>query len=184
MEPEMTVAIKADTSDFESAIDNLQSQASRFGDQLTGALSDAALSGKSLDDVLRKVASSITSSALSSGLKPLQSLLNNVGGNLFSSLTSALPFAQGGVISNGGVVTTPSYFPMAGQIGLAGEAGPEAIMPLSRGADGSLGVVAGNASSAPVTVHIQTQDVNSFRKSEQQVAGAIARAVARGQRVN
>ncbi|MGB7431458.1 MAG: phage tail tape measure protein [Ahrensia sp.] len=184
MDTELTVAIKADTRDFESAIDNLQNQASKFGDQLTGAFSDAVVSGKSLDDILRKIASGVTSSALSAGLKPLQSLLNNAAGNLFSSLGSALPFAQGGIISSGGVVTSPSYFPMAGQIGVAGEAGAEAIMPLSRGADGSLGVVAGGAAAAPVTVHIHTNDAQSFRKSEQQVAGAVARAVARGQRVS
>jgi hypothetical protein len=61
-----------------------------------------------------------------------------------------LGFANGGVFSNGsqvnafadgGVVGGPTYFPMSGgQTGLMGEAGPEAIMPLKRGADGKLGV--------------------------------------------
>ena len=45
-----------------------------------------------------------------------------------------MPFAQGGVVS------TPTHFPMQGATGLMGEAGPEAIMPLTRGADGKLGV--------------------------------------------
>ena len=59
-------------------------------------------------------------------------------------------FADGGVISggsevkayaNGGVVGGPTTFPMAGgKTGLMGEAGPEAIMPLKRGANGKLGV--------------------------------------------
>lgn len=44
-------------------------------------------------------------------------------------------FAKGGMFANS-VVDDPTYFNM----GLMGEAGPEAIMPLSRGADGSLGV--------------------------------------------
>ncbi len=45
------------------------------------------------------------------------------------------PFAAGGVIG------TPTYFPLSsGGLGLAGEAGPEAIVPLSRGADGRLGI--------------------------------------------
>lgn len=53
----------------------------------------------------------------------------------------AAPFALGGVFSLGrpaanSVVTQPTHFDM----GLMGEAGEEAIMPLSRGADGSLGV--------------------------------------------
>jgi phage-related minor tail protein len=43
--------------------------------------------------------------------------------------------------ANGGVVGGPTMFPMAGgQTGLMGEAGPEAIMPLKRGANGKLGV--------------------------------------------
>lgn len=39
-----------------------------------------------------------------------------------------------------GVYSTPQYFAFAKGAGVFGEAGPEAIMPLTRGADGSLGV--------------------------------------------
>lgn len=53
------------------------------------------------------------------------------------SLDSSFKYANGGVFTNG-VATGPTLAPMA----LFGEAGPEAIMPLSRGSDGSLGVVA------------------------------------------
>ncbi|QHS45688.1 phage tail tape measure protein [Klebsiella michiganensis] len=41
---------------------------------------------------------------------------------------------------SGGVYSTPQYFVFAKGAGVFGEAGPEAIMPLTRGADGSLGV--------------------------------------------
>jgi lambda family phage tail tape measure protein len=57
-------------------------------------------------------------------------------------------FAQNGVVpyAKGGIVNRPTMFKFAngGQIqnGLMGEAGPEAIMPLKRGADGKLGVAA------------------------------------------
>jgi phage-related minor tail protein len=50
---------------------------------------------------------------------------------------------QGGTqfFADGGVVNTPTSFGMAnGGTGVMGEAGPEAIMPLTRGADGKLGV--------------------------------------------
>jgi lambda family phage tail tape measure protein len=50
-------------------------------------------------------------------------------------------FAKGGAFTNS-VVTQPTAFGMAGGTGLMGEAGPEAIMPLTRTADGSLGVKA------------------------------------------
>jgi phage-related minor tail protein len=70
---------------------------------------------------------------------------------------------------------------MDGGVGLAGEAGPEAIMPLKRGADGRLGV-AGASGGNSITVQIATSDLDSFRHSESYIAGQIARAVARGQR--
>ena len=55
-------------------------------------------------------------------------------GDAFSG-GNVIPFASGGVVSS------PTVFPMAnGGVGLMGEAGPEAIMPLSRGANGKLGV--------------------------------------------
>ena len=58
----------------------------------------------------------------------------NANGNAFSG-GNVIPFASGGVVSS------PTVFPMAnGGVGLMGEAGPEAIMPLSRGANGKLGV--------------------------------------------
>jgi len=52
-------------------------------------------------------------------------------------LKGAQMFADGGAFSNS-VVSNPTVFPM----GVMGEAGPEAIMPLTRTADGSLGVTA------------------------------------------
>ena len=55
----------------------------------------------------------------------------------------ALPFAKGGTFTNA-IVQSPTFFRFASGagfgLGLMGEAGPEAVMPLSRGADGSLGV--------------------------------------------
>ncbi|WP_249744256.1 hypothetical protein [Serratia marcescens] len=55
--------------------------------------------------------------------------------------------AKGGVYSSpslsaysGQIVSNPTMFAFAKGAGLMGEAGPEAIMPLKRGADGSLGV--------------------------------------------
>jgi len=60
-------------------------------------------------------------------------------------------FAKGGVFNHGmpitafargGVVNSPITFPFKNGTGLMGEAGPEAIMPLTRGSDGKLGVQA------------------------------------------
>jgi lambda family phage tail tape measure protein len=62
-------------------------------------------------------------------------VLANANGNAFSG-GNVVPFASGGVVNS------PTLFPMQSGIGLMGEAGPEAIMPLSRGSDGKLGVKA------------------------------------------
>lgn len=73
--------------------------------------------------------------------------LPNANGNAFSK-GQVVPFA------NGTVVSSPTYFPMAGnQTGLMGEAGPEAIMPLTR-VGGKLGVrsAGGGAGSAVVRI--------------------------------
>jgi phage-related minor tail protein len=62
-------------------------------------------------------------------------------GNVFT-FGRITPFAYGGIFGG------PTIFPMAnGGTGLAGEAGPEAIMPLRRGPDGRLGVSAGAAAN-------------------------------------
>lgn len=68
-------------------------------------------------------------------------------------------------------------------MGLMGEAGPEAIMPLTRSADGALGVkAAGGGGSVNVTMNISTPDVEGFRRSRTQVAAEISRALSRGKR--
>lgn len=76
-------------------------------------------------------------------------------------------FEEGAAFSNGrvtpfadgGVVASPTYFPMAGgNTGLMGEAGPEAIMPLKRGKDGKLGVQAegGGTTIVNQTINVST----------------------------
>jgi lambda family phage tail tape measure protein len=72
------------------------------------------------------------------------------GSGIVGAIMSAIPQADGGAwqggsqikaYADGGVVGGPTYFPMTGgKTGLMGEAGPEAIMPLKRGANGKLGV--------------------------------------------
>jgi phage-related minor tail protein len=119
--------------------------------------------------------------------------LGSILGSLFGGGggAAAMPFANGGVFSRGmvmpfaqgGVVGAPSYFPLGRGLGVMGEKGAEAVMPLARGPDGKLGVrTGGGGRSASITVNISTPDAESFRRSEAQVSAALARAVARGQR--
>jgi phage-related minor tail protein len=64
-----------------------------------------------------------------------------------------------------------------------GEAGTEAVMPLTRGADGRLGVAAqGGGAPVQVVFNVSTPDATSFRKSEAQLTGMLARAARKGAR--
>jgi len=172
---------------------NLDRLSQSFGRSLSGALARSATSGRGLDGVLSTLGARLATLAAKAAAKPLQagfrSLFESSDGP--DSEDSAPTFARGAVFrggrvtpfASGGVVAAPTYFPMAGGAGLMGEAGPEAIMPLRRGADGKLGVAAG-APARPVAVNvtIATPDPAAFRRSEAQVAATLARAVARGQR--
>jgi phage-related minor tail protein len=91
--------------------------------------------------------------------------------------------ALGGVtaFAKGGVVAAPTYFAAGGSLGVAGEAGSEAILPLSRGADGRLGL-AGAGSTVNVTFNVTTPDARSFAASEAELSAMLLRAVRRGTR--
>ena len=64
--------------------------------------------------------------------------------------------------ARGGIVDRPTIFPMARGAGLMGEAGPEAIMPLKRTSDGSLGVRAEGGGTVINNFHINAVDARSF----------------------
>ena len=178
----VNVEIQADTSAFDAALKGLEDRSKQFGAVLTNALKGAVVSGKSLEDVLRGVGLSLAGMALDAGLKPLQGLLSNVFSGLLGGI---LPFAKGGVtpFASGGVVASPTFFPNGDSIGLMGEAGSEAILPLGRTSDGRLGVASGGGKgNIQVVMNVTTQDASSFRKSEAQMTAMLARAATRGTR--
>lgn len=179
---------------------DLDRLAQRFGTSLSSAFARNAQEGSRLDAVLGRLGRTLLNVTLRAALKPLRSGLEAlIRSALGASSTGAAAdagdaasaLAKGGVVSRGeimpfakgGVVAAPTYFPLGRGMGLMGEAGSEAVMPLARGADGRLGVrSAGEARPVQVTVNIATPDADSFRRSEAQVAAALARAVARGRR--
>ena len=106
-------------------------------------------------------------------LKPSPIPVPSANGNVFSN-GSIQAYA------NGGVVGGPTYFPMSGgQTGLMGEAGPEAIMPLKRGANGKLGVQAEGGRSGDVininqSFNFQANGDDTVKKLIAQAAPKIA----------
>lgn len=192
-------AALAGLADGQRQLETLEQLSGRFGDSLSSALAAGAKGGRDLDDVLasvgQRLATSLGSSAVSSLGASLGGALQGAAQSLtaglsLSSFGGALPFAQGGIVSagavtpfaDGGIVAAPTYFPLGRGLGLMGESGTEAVMPLARGSDGRLGVATSGGGATQVTVNVQATDLDSFKRSEAQVSAALARAVARGRR--
>ncbi len=178
---EITVGIGADIAPFRAALSDASRLSGKFSSDLTRAFEDAAIKGRTLSDVLKQLTLSLSRQTLQAALSPITSsfstgitsLLGRLGGT-----TPVVPHAQGGVIAS------PIAFPLGGQrLGLAGEAGPEAILPLTRGRDGRLGVSAESGQQAVnITFNVTAQDAQSFRRSEGQIAAMLSRVVGRGNR--
>lgn len=119
--------------------------------------------------------------ASSMGGDSLQNMLNLTGG--FGTMSAnGNAFGPSGVIpfANGGVVDKPTFFQFSRGTGVMGEAGPEAVMPLKRGADGKLGV-AGGGNTVNVNVN-QSFAVGTSRETINQAAAAARRALERAGR--
>ena len=185
--PTLTVTIDADTRPLEAQLAEVSKAGARFSNALSQSFVDLALKGRSFGDVLRSLALRLSELALKAAFKPLTDAL---GGALSGALTGGVAFAKGGVVgrgmpvpfAQGGVIASPIAFPLGDRTGIAGERGPEAILPLARGSDGSLGVRADAGSAVSVTFNVTTPDADSFRRSETQIAALLARAVGQGQR--
>lgn len=173
--------------EFQSELSDVTVELERIGDladgvgrSLSRAFRGAVLDGRSLKGVLGDIARSFSDIALKAAFKPLGDLASGLVGNLFAATNPALsgvrPFAKGGVLAS------PSYFPLGNGIGLAGEAGAEAILPLSRGSDGRLGVVGGGSANIHVTFNVTASDARSFAASEAEISAMLLRAVKRGTR--
>jgi len=142
-----------------------------LADQLTSAIEGLIDGTKTLGESLSGVLRTFASMFLKAGM-----------GSFVNSF-----FADGGVVANnkivpfayGGVVNRPTLFPMANGMGLMGEAGAEAIMPLRRGRGGRLGVEAagGGASNVVVNVDASGSSVEGNGDQAAQLGKAIGIAV-------
>lgn len=158
---------------------------------LRRAFDGVVFDGMKLSDALATVANSIANTTYNAAMKPVTDhfggLISQGVGSLVQGIlpfANGAPFSQGKVMpfAQGGVVSSATTFPMRGGTGLMGEAGPEAIMPLARGADGKLGVRAGGGGGASVVLNITTPDVQSFQRSQSQIAAQMSRALSAGNR--
>lgn len=159
---------------------------------LKSAFESVVFDGDRLSDALVGLGDSIAKAAYNAAVSPVFGHLGGIlGRGVESVVNGLLPFAGGAAFSqgrvmpfaSGGIVGGATYFPMRGGMGLMGEAGPEAIMPLRRGADGRLGV-ASEGGGRPVTVvmNVTTPDVAGFERSRSQIAAQMSRALGAARR--
>lgn len=188
----ITIDVEANTDDALRNLTALEEKAASFGQTMTNALKSSIIEGKDFSTILKELALSMSTKALNQSLLPVENMMSNAIDGLMGAI---LPAASGfnqqvTAFAKGGIVGGPTYFPMtnsgsAAPFGLMGEDGEEAILPLARGADGSLGVVSnGGQGNSPtnITFNVSSPDVQGFSKSQTQISAMLARAVGRGQR--
>jgi lambda family phage tail tape measure protein len=146
-----------------AAMNSQLTQARDLADGFADSFGQAMLQGKTAAQALNTALNSLASSLISmiskqlvnQALGQLVSLFGGLSsggksgaisgpismsarGNVFDHGNLIHPYALGGVVSD--IVVRPTLFPMANGAGLMGEAGPEAVMPLTRMSGGQLGV--------------------------------------------
>lgn len=148
----------------------------------TGKLSFSDFAKSILADMARIATRAAASQALSSlfggffggGNAAVQSGVDNLVSNsgLFANggafAGGVHMFATGGAFTNS-VVSTPTAFGMSGgRLGVMGEAGPEAVMPLTRTSSGALGVRAMGGGGSQINVEVNIASDGSANVSSSQ----------------
>lgn len=155
-----------------------QTLAGQFSNMFTGLINGTMDARQAITQLLQSLSRLLINRAF-------QALFGGTGGGLFGGgFADGAAFSGGNVIpfARGGVVNGPTMFPMAGRrTGLMGEAGPEAIMPLSRGSDGKLGVRAqgggGNTVSVVNHINIERNGTQGNEANDRDLAHMIGQAV-------
>jgi len=142
--------------EYKASLEALENPMLDLANTMSGAMSEAFMSiadgTASVKDAFSDMVRVVIKKAFEMAV--INPIINSIFGGV-SGFNPLATFSSGGAFSNGsvkayadgGVVGGPTTFPMSGgKTGLMGEAGPEAIMPLKRGANGKLGVqVEGNS---------------------------------------
>ena len=132
---------------------------------IEGLLDGTKTLGQSLSNILKQLGSMF----LQFGMKGLiGSIFPSAKGNVFAQ-NKIVPFAYGGVVNK------PTLFPMANGMGLMGEAGPEAIMPLRRGPGGRLGVESsgGGVKVGTININVENTGESLTASAQKQIAGQV-----------
>jgi len=140
---------------------------------MTGKLNFRDLARSILADMARIIVRQRIMMPLMKGVSGLFNLglTFNEKGNAFGA-NGIIPYAKGGIVNK------PTIFPFANGIGLMGEAGAEAILPLKRGRSGNLGVEAsGSSNNIVVNVDASGSAVQGNTADAQALGVAIGAAI-------
>lgn len=188
--------LKDITKELESTV---ESAFSTIASSIVDGIKTGELSMKSFIGTLEDVASAILEAMIQMLIigpimNSLKGALGGLGGGILAggggaggSLFGGLLFSEKGNVFNDGrikkfakgtVLSGPTILPLAnGDTGIAGEAGPEGVLPLARTNTGDLGVkIADGGGGRSFTVNLNfppDMDLQKFRQSRGQV-GAIA----------
>ncbi len=149
----------------------------QWNNQLTYAFKDAIMHSKNLGDALSNLANRVQDMLVN---KALDNLLGGLIGGMFAK---GAAFQAGGVtaFASGGVVGSPTMFPMrGGKMGLMGEAGAEAIMPLTRTSSGDLGVKAvgaGTVVNTSININVTGGTKEQNEDAGKRVSAAVRQAI-------
>ncbi len=154
---------------FSNAFGNLEDGITQF--VKTGKFQFKDFADSVIEDLIRIQVRQAAAGFLSSAFGFLGGGTQALGQGTMTGFSEVIPNAKGGVYDSpslsaysGGVYDSPQMFAFAKGAGVFAEAGPEAILPLHRGPDGSLGVMAAGAgggggqssiSFGGITQHIQ-----------------------------
>lgn len=173
-----------------NAEEDLADKRKQFADQMGGYLESGFMSmidgTKSVAEAFRSMAADILKHLYK--VLVVQTAIRNIGGAIGGTFGAALStyglnangnaFNNGKIIpyANGGVVGSPTMFPMSGgNTGLMGEAGPEAILPLKRGPNGKLGVESsGGSVVVNQTINVSTGVAQTVRNEIKTLMPQIA----------
>lgn len=189
-------------SGFQSLVDGAKSLNETMTQATTGAfnkmgdsLATFVTTGKGnfkdlAGSILQDISKMLTQWAL---FKALSGIGGAIGGNFGSFLQTTFQAKGGGwsngvqFYANGDIFNKPTAFRHAGGLGVMGEAGPEAVMPLTRGPNGKLGVqvfgnqqtstAAGVVNQVQIDVHITNEgasaDVQASTQDGKQLADSL-----------
>jgi len=174
-----------------SGMTKLDAAAKELGMSFSSAFEDAIVKGEGLREVMQGLLQDILRIVIRKSItEPLAGAISTGISGLFPSADGNV-FSQRGLVpfANGGVVNRPTIFPFANGTGLMGEAGPEAIMPLTR-IGGKLGVKS-TGSGASVNIN-QSFDLRGSDEStlpkltqwasqiEQKTLASVRQSLSRG----